>query len=278
MSEQPSLFEYPDWKEQTDRTSFSTTRGDIIRTGTEVTVYQHSGLLVVIKEFFKERTRGRYTTAATLIPDIVAPFEFIQDFPINVDGITNIVRDGVAQARRQPLDGEFLKAIQQRNAAGMVEVVQKFASIDRAILGRGVFLPDPGYANYGFDDSRIAQLTDAGGAITEFSDLPQYLAYNNGRGKIHYAQYLALRMVGRKYKLNFQRHPLEEVYSSATGLSFDPSMDSLIRLQVLLSTNRHGFFPVFSELGQQEFERFAPHGAPFSREEQIRFFELLPGL
>ena len=266
--------EYAGWKERVNKGSFLVRRGDVVQTGTEAIIYKRPKLDIVIKEFRDGQDPQGYETAAILLPDIVAPFEFIKDFPIKVDFSRHVIPSGMAQAKVLPLDIEFIKYLQERNVPKLAEIVGKFAAVDRTIFKRGVFIPDPGYANYGFDKLGNVVLADAGGIITAFSDIGKYMVYANGRGKVHYSHYLALKAAGQSIRLQFGEQPLEVLYTNSTDLNFNPNLSTLEQLVALLTPDPHIFHQFFWEVGQQEFEQFSPT-LSFTRQQQKGLLDIL---
>lgn len=266
--------EYTGWGARVQRGSFLTNRGDVVTTGTEAIIYRRSQLDVVLKEIREDKTSKGYEIAAELIPDLVAPFEFVEGLSIQVDFGPHIIQRGIAQAKVSPLDMEFLECLNEKDVPRLAGIVQDFATVNREIFKRGVFIPDPAYANYGRDKKGQVVLSDAGGIITGFEDIAKFMVYANGRGKVHYSHYLTLKKAGLSFKKLFQDQPLESLYANLTGLDFDPALFSLEQFLAYLTPNQHIFHNLFWEVGQQEFERFAS-SLPFTRDEQQHFLDLL---
>lgn len=257
----------PDWKQQIESARFYDSRKDDIRTGTQFTVYTTPGIDLVLKVPKDPVWMQGYWLIEELAPEFAIPFARLQgSIKLSINQRIITVPEAVVQLKvpdlltvigalartKKPIDMDIDKLIRQQ------------AETARRLFQKGIFVQDPTYTNYGIDRDGAVRRFDFGDARISLTGEEEYTRLTRSRAASHYFNVLFLE--------TFEFRKLAKWYADFVGLPpTHPRAHTLnqIASSLELPTWDPEVADFFGRIGHEEFQRFAPNGAPFTLNEKF---------
>lgn len=181
---------FPDWRKQIESAVFYDNRRDEISHGTQHTVYTNKWLDLVVKIPTDPRWQQGYNLIEDVAPDLAIPFIVVQGLKLNVNRRISVIPEAILQTKVARLDSAIIT--NTKNQTQAKRLIEQQIEADRELLRRGIFVPDPNFANYGIEKSGEVKRFDFGDARFYFSGEMEYGGLARARAGSHYVNFYSL--------------------------------------------------------------------------------------
>lgn len=260
----------PDWKKQLDGARFYDKRkGDINDIGHQFTVFTRPGMDFVVKVPLNPLWMRGYKIVEENAPELAIPFQIAENIALNVNYNRTIIPEAILQEK--VIDSQTA-LVTATDSDTFMPLITGISQADRALFSRGIFVPDPTPANFGAAKDGSIKIIDLGSARQSFGNngVPEDMEYTNlarCRAAIHISFYLLLR---DSFIYDPGETPLHLIYAQELGLSEPDSR--LANYKTLMDYYNYVYDPeidrYLTQYGHEEFQKFAPGGAPFELNEE----------
>lgn len=248
---------FPDWRQQVESARFYDTRKGDVTSGTQHAVYTTRGIDFVIKVPTDPIWQQGYWLVEELAPEMAVPFIRVEGLKITVNHHQAAIPEAIVQTKARLLDTAIAT-----KGANPEELIQEQIEADKKLTQKGIFVPDPNFGNYGIEKSGEVKRFDFGDARISFTGAREYSGLARARAGSHYVNLLFLQALG----LNKLREQYAEAFSLPPVPIEISTFEKLEKSQSKASWNPD--VAVFlGRIGHQEFQQYAPNGAPFELNE-----------
>lgn len=266
----------PEWQKQLETASFIDTRRGDITAGTQFLVYTRPDLGFVVKVPSNEIWLNGYRLAQTKAPDLMVPFSVESNVSLKINHQRKRFKEVIIQEKVSNAQEVFVDAVDSGAFETASRITKEVARNDRTLFQRGLFTPDPSFQNAGVMKDGSVRCLDAGSFAQSYDDSLVYTSAAHSRAVTHLAVGFFLEKFSRK-GFSFKELYERELKMKLLNIPNVPGLDALEARRLHPDTAL-----LFACMGDDEFRRFAPNGAPhdidINHAAQIRMLEFTKGL